>query len=172
MTNILTSLRNRTTIIMIIVFFLALIVVSSLFLFSSPKTIKQKIVPSPSPQSVSQSQYYSQLTPEEKRYPEAPPQISFSTGQNSETGLLLITSNPEGARVIIDVPENETNGTGSAPISPVPIKTTPFKVSQIPAGEHNLTAHKQGYIYNSINFKIEANKINRVHFELQPLPSQ
>lgn len=104
----------------------------------------------------------STFTTIETSYPEAPPQQYRS--EDKGTGSLVITSEPEGARILVDSSEEEV------PIDGVvnPINTTPFKVSSIPAGEHYVFAGKPGYNFTETSFSIEEGQLTRVHIQLTP----
>lgn len=102
------------------------------------------------------------LTSEEKKYPEASPQRFFSDNKN-QSGILILTSDPAGARVIIDSEDTETSSTQT-----LPVDITPFKVSAIPTGQHNLTLFKKGYNMSTTKFSIEPNKITRLNVALIP----
>lgn len=146
-----------------IVIVLALLVGGSLLYFSvfAPKTppAAPVIQYSPSPTTFVSSK---SLTPEENSYPEVSPQRFFSEDSN-QSGVLVVTTNPSEARVMIDSEEEEVSTETT-----LPVNITPFKISNIPVGQHNLTLFTQGYNFSVVQFKIEANKITRLDITLTP----
>lgn len=80
-----------------------------------------------------------------------------------QQGSLVITSNPDQVRVIIDAPEEEVSA-GPAQT----VQTTPFRIDQIGAGKHQIFASKEGYEFQEIEVEILPNQINRVIISLLP----
>lgn len=156
---------NRVLLIISVI--LAFIVIGSFLFFSifAPKTQTPPapvIQYSPSPTSFPSSQ---PLTPEEKNYPEAYQQRFFSEDEN-QLGALIVISNPSEARAMIDLAEEEASSD-----STLPVNITPFKVSNMPVGQHNLMLFKTGYNFSTTQFNIEANKVTRLYINLVPQES-
>lgn len=102
---------------------------------------------------------------EEENYSIAPPQdyVSTSTGM----GLLVVTSAPEGARVVIDPPEEEASESSKNSIT----NTTPFRVNSIPTGEHLLTAFVKDYELYTETFTVEEGKVTRLNIKMKKILS-
>lgn len=109
------------------------------------------------------------LTQEEASFPEATPQ-PFRHQEENATGTLIVTSDPDGATVILDA---ESHPGPEDPISPDgiwPQNKTPFIVEKMPIGEHVLRAFKlPDYDMDLETFSIKENEVTRVHIELIPL---
>lgn len=103
------------------------------------------------------------LNPREQLYPEATPQEFFSS-DSADVGTLIVDSNPQGARVVIDTTEEEVPDANN----PQPVNITPFKITTIPTGAHTLTASKQGYNFVVVDFTIEKGSVTRLMLNLAP----
>lgn len=109
------------------------------------------------------------LTDEEDRFPEATPQ-PFRHQEESATGTLIVTSNPEDAIVFLDIEDHPDSEDPIPPEQEWPQNTTPFKVENMPVGEHVLKAFKiPTHDMDLETFIIRENEITRVHIELVPL---
>lgn len=116
-----------------------------------------------------QSDPATELSPAEQAYPQATPQ-PFRHQEEEDTGTLVVTSNVDGATVLLDAEEHPS------PEDPIkrgqrwPQNTTPFTVEGIPVGEHVLIARKPPfYDFASVSFEIKKDQVTRVHVELIPL---
>lgn len=176
--NILSYLfKNPTKLLIILVLILAIMILGSFLFFaiSTPKPQSSPFPvieyrPSPSSSAIIPSAppaiAPTALNPEERNYPEASPQ-RFFTDNTNRAGILIVTSNPSGARVMIDSEEAEVSSTGTV----LPVNITPFKASNIPTGKHNLTLFKKGYNLAAEQFEIKPNEITRLDTTLTPQES-
>lgn len=160
-------LKKPQAILISFIILIAIAVFISLvyFSFKQPSPLPSSITPTVPPPT-------EQLSAQEKNYSEAPLQPFPSPTQKGQ-GILVVTSDPSGARILIDVPEADTVPKKDTPtIKPIPVKITPFKMSNIPAGTHTLSAYKEGYLYTSQTFTIEANEVTRVEIKMLPISMQ
>jgi hypothetical protein len=104
------------------------------------------------------------LHPREEAYNEAKPQEFYSEGSN-KTGTLVVTATTPEVRVMIDDGEAE----GPVGSKPYPIQITPFRVTDVPVGEHLLRAAKPGYIMTEIPFTVSEDGITRIQITLRPI---
>lgn len=138
--------------ILIISLCLILLILVIISLFGGPKPVSQ--IPEPT----------NRLTETEIQYKEAPPQ-HFSQPTSQKTGILVVTASVEDLRVMIDPTEEEV----PASVIPIPVNVPPFKLNNIPIGQHVLTAFRRGYEEVYREFTIEENSITRIHLEMIPL---
>lgn len=103
----------------------------------------------------------SKVVLDESSYPESVPQNFKSI--NNQRGVLIVDSNPEGARVTLDPSEEEVSETE------ILINITPFKVSKIPVGKHTISLFKEGFALETQEFQIESDKTTRLNIQLQPI---
>lgn len=103
------------------------------------------------------------LSTTEQALPEAKAQ-KFFDNNSGQYGILVVTSNPSGARVLIDSEDAE----GPSDQKPLPVNLTPFKASSVPVGKHNLTVSSPGYNYSVQEITVEPNQITRIQVELVP----
>lgn len=108
------------------------------------------------------------LTSQEKAYPEISAQ-PFNNDAKPEKGMLVVTSEPEGARIRIDNPDEEAPDKEGIDL---PIHITPFKSTDIPVGKHTLTIGKAGYNLESRMFEIKEGTVTRIHLILRPLSDE
>lgn len=132
-----------------------------LFLFVS----QRRNTPSQTGQTPLPTPYKSpyELSSEEKRYPNAIPQLFPS--KTERKGMLVISSNILDIRVMITLPDGET----ATPEFPAPINITPFKITTIPVGTYTVLSSKQGYTMHEDIVTIEENMVTRVEITLDPL---
>ena len=134
---------------------LAVVVLISLFLFS----LQQDSDPT-------------SLSNQEQQIPVAPSQPFLVNDSVQQPGTLLVFSNPTGARVVIDAPEEEGGGGTGLDL---PVNVTPVRVESIPAGKHHLFISKLGYEFKELEVEVNPGEINRVKVELEeevvPQPS-
>ncbi|HLD01312.1 MAG TPA: hypothetical protein VJC10_00390 [Patescibacteria group bacterium] len=100
----------------------------------------------------------------EVAFPEATPQ-PFYNSEKDETGSLVVTSDLEKVRVMIDNAEVESQKVNVR----YPIQITPFRISSVPIGKHVLSGAKKGYVFEVISFTIRPNEVTRVNIKLKPL---
>lgn len=81
-----------------------------------------------------------------------------------QTGSLIVTSNPVGARVLIDEPEGEVASTTIV----ATVYETPFRIEQIATGRHTISVAKEGYEMQEIIVDVLTNQISRVTINLLP----
>ena len=108
------------------------------------------------------------LTTQERQYTEAPRQ-PFPTAENQQYGTLIVTSTVEQTRVLIDVSEDEVESVVPQQNVIPATSITPFRIAQIPVGEHILTASKPGYYLTTIPFEIKTNEVTRIAISLDSL---
>lgn len=125
----------------------------------TPQPTRPQSTPTPTPPPF--------LTLDEISYPEATPQPYYSSASTSAVGTLIVTSVQEDVRVMIDDGEEEADQTPTK----YPIHITPFRVEDIPVGEHTLRAAKYGYIFQTIPFRIDPNTITRIEVNLKRIQS-
>lgn len=100
----------------------------------------------------------SQLKNEELDYPVAPPQDYKNP--SIKIGGAVITSNPTGARVMIDPAEEEVSVGSNNSL----VNVTPFRVNAIPEGTHVITAFLNGYELYEGSLEVKAGEV--VRFEI------
>jgi len=100
------------------------------------------------------------LTPQEKTYTEAKSQI-FPNRDASQTGTLVVISDPPALNVVSDISEG-----GEIRPYTIPYNTTPFKYSNIPAGQYMLSAAALGYDYSEFSVTIAPNQVTRLFIHL------
>ncbi len=155
------NLFSKPTLLLILALMAGIIILVAIRIFFSDKP------PSSPPPVIYQdpadrSKSFDSFKPSEMNYPEAKPQQYRSEAPGM--GMLIITSEPEGTRVLIDSSEEEI------PINNIvnPINITPFKVTSIPVGGHYIFAAKEGYNFTETDFAIKENEVTRVHLKLIP----
>lgn len=153
--NIFSIVGNPTKFFLVIALLLAIVILGSVLLIPAKKPPQKQPILQIEP---------STLTPQERIYREAAPQ-PFPSPAATQSSTLIVTSNPDGVRVMIDPPEEEASGTSTE----IPVNITPFKITTIPVGEHTLTAFKKGYNLYSTKFTISADKVTRLDIDLKPL---
>lgn len=150
--------NNLSTKLLLLVFLLTLAIIASIFI-TKPKNQNESsqipIAPKDQPSD--------RFNTTETQYKEAYPQQFFNQ-ENTGTGSLIVDSNPPGARVLIDSPEEEVTSPGILN----PVNTTPFKISSLPVGNHNLFAFLEGYNFTEEPFTITAGQVTRIMFQLSP----
>ena len=104
------------------------------------------------------------LTESQKNIPTAKPQ-TFSEEQINAAGILIVTSVPEGVRVVLDTPDGETSQNTSF----LPINTTPFRIEKIPPGEYGFFAAKEGYEIKEGVISITSGTITTLTISLVPI---
>ncbi len=116
----------------------------------------------PAPRKETSQQAPKILTEDETRLPEAKPQhLTISSGK---TGTLVVTANLTGGYVFIDQPmEAYPEG---APVAgqpaPMPPQYPPFRVTNVPVGQHKLIGIREGSTRQDIDFEIKENEITRI----------
>lgn len=133
-----------------VLFGLLLVLLMAMLVVVSALTKKPKIQPQPSI-----------LTPEEISYKDSFPQ-DF-TKQPGEFGSLVVDSNPQEARVTLDIPDEEVPQEKNF----LPTNLTPFKVARMPVGSYTLMASKDGYNFKEIVFEIKPNQVTRLYVLLE-----
>lgn len=106
----------------------------------------------------------SQLTEKERQIPIASSNPALIPDPQVQLGSLVVTSNPEKARITIDDSEEEVPE--SSPH--VLIYQTPFRIEQISAGKHTLSVAKEGYEMQELEIDVLPNQINRISLALLP----
>lgn len=114
-----------------------------------------------------------QITTQEKEYPQATLQ-QFQNTNSNETGTLVVSTSTEGIIIKIDpLAIGETQGEKDLSTLPkIPTQYPPFKYVGIPAGQHTLLASKPGYLAQKISFTIAPSEITRLQISLTPLKQE
>lgn len=103
---------------------------------------------------------------------DAPPPVLIQEGNiqpelqdQNQGATLTVLSEPSGARVIIDPPEEEV-ATETAVLA---INTTPFKISNIRSGRHIIQSFLEGYVLSSEVIEVNPGISNTVTIKLIPV---
>jgi hypothetical protein len=111
-----------------------------------------------------QTESPTKLSSQEQQIPVTPPQPFLHENSQTAPGKLLVFSNPTGARVLIDAPEEEGGGTASLNL---PVNLTPMRVESIPAGIHHLFITKEGYAFKEMDVEIKSGEVTRITVDLE-----
>ena len=149
---------NNTSIkLLVLVIILTIAIIASFFLTKPKNILDNSEITIPKNQPIDKFNY------NETNYKEAYPQ-QFSTLENDQNGSLIIDSLPQGVRVLIDSPEQEATQDGVLN----PVNITPFKISKIPVGDHNLSAFLKGFNLTDQPFIIKQGQVTRIMLQLTP----
>lgn len=142
------SLSKKEVIIITLVFILGIVVLLSFIFFTF--FTKQPAI--------------SEYTEAEKKLPHA----SYQPIPDPQVrvGALVVTSNPDDARVIISNRGEEYSHSAGEEDGIVNI--TPFRIDQIAAGTHHLFVSKEGYEFQELDIEIIPDQINRISLSLLP----
>ena len=142
--------------VLMVTLFIGVLLVS--FFAARNTSDEQTVLPTPTPVSA--------ITERERAYPEATTQ-PFYSDNTGKTGTLIVTANIPEARVMIDSGEEDTVQRSIT----YPVQITPFKIINMPTGQHSLTAAKRGYILEVVTFSLAPNEVKRIHLVLKPIQS-
>jgi hypothetical protein len=151
---------NKYYLFALLVFILLVVALITVILFSTTSEPETTVttIPTPTPINV--------ITTREQSFREATTQ-PFYSDNTKRTGTLIVTSSLSEVRVMIDDGEHEA----TTKESNYPIQLTPFKITDIPTGEHMIRAAKPGYIFKEISFFIKPGEVTRVELTLTPIRS-
>ncbi len=148
------------------VFVCILILLIYLFLPKpSPPQKTSNFLPTPTTFQPPQT-FSSKLSTKELNYKDLPPQPLPSI--NSDTGILVVSSDLSDVVIELDPTENEGPQGSSQKRFTI---TTPFKSLSIPVGKHYLTAAKPGCVPSEVDFEIKKEDVTRLNIKLDALPA-
>lgn len=83
--------------------------------------------------------------------------------------ILFVTSDPAGARVLIDVPEQDVwiPDNNAPSTTPATVMTTPFRITNVAQGKHILSIFKDGYLQETKTIEIGSEKEIQINIILK-----